>query len=308
MFKTGQKPSPGAESQQECRQANVNGSHLPGGPSLPHPRHAHIQFLKPLKRVLTYSQVNFSLNHWTVLLEQGDLTAVSQIVFCRMLISDRYQEKGAQHTSEAPAYTKQNRLFYHRLLSTCRTLMCAEDCLSASLDHRCLRTGVHHHNPRLSGIWGDGCLRTGVHHHNPRCLVSGEMGVSGLASTTTTQDVWCLGRWASQDWRPPPQPKMSGVWGHGCLRTGIHHHNPRCLVYVEMGVSGPASTTTQDVWCMGTWLSKDRHPPPQPKMSGVWGDRRLRTGIHQHNPRCLESGETGETAPRSVPLCGSSTA
>ena len=254
MFKTGQKPSPGAESQQECRQANVNGSHLPGGPSLPHPRHAHIQFLKPLKRVLTYSQVNFSLNHWTVLLEQGDLTAVSQIVFCRMLISDRYQEKGAQHTSEAPAYTKQNRLFYHRLLSTCRTLMCAEDCLSASLDHRCLRTGVH--------------------HHNPRCLVYGEMSVSGPASTTTTQDVWCLGTWLSQDRHPPPQSKMSGVCGDGRLRTGIHH-NPRCLVYGNMVVKGPASTTTtQDVWCLGRQASQDWHPPAQPKMSGVWGDRR----------------------------------
>lgn len=63
------------------------------GPSLPHPQHAHTQFFKPLKPVLTYmltySQVNFSLNHWTVFPEHGDCTAISQIVFCRMLISDR---------------------------------------------------------------------------------------------------------------------------------------------------------------------------------------------------------------------------
>ena len=101
-----------AQSQQECRQANVNGSHLPGGPFLPHPQRAHTQFFKPLKPVLTYSQVNFSLNHWTVLPEQGDFTTISQIVYCRMLISDRYQEKGARPMSEAPAYTKPDRFFY----------------------------------------------------------------------------------------------------------------------------------------------------------------------------------------------------
>lgn len=158
MFKTGQKPSPEAQSQQECRQANVNGSHLPGGPSRPHPRRAHTKIFKPLKPVLTHSQVNFSLNHQTVLPEQGDFTTISQTVFCRILISDRYQEKGARHMSEAPPPQGQTDSSTKGLLSAFRMLMCAEECFPDSFDHRVSVSGLmfHQHNPRLSGVWRNG--------------------------------------------------------------------------------------------------------------------------------------------------------
>ena len=143
-------------------------SHKEASAPLPRALESELLQQKDLWQPVCFSLSSLGYSHWllfqrhprqvTVLPEQGDFTTISQTVFCRILISDRYQEKGARHMSEAPPPQGQTDSSTKGPLSAFRMLMCAEECFPDSFDHRVSVPGLmfHQHNPRLSGVWRNG--------------------------------------------------------------------------------------------------------------------------------------------------------